>query len=505
MSAKKIVIIGAGVAGLTAGVYSRFNGFDTTIVEAHSRSGGLLSTWERGGRILNRVNVYFFGCNDKFEVINTIWKELDVIDNLKFDYPDVYMRVEPLKKGDPVVNFYTDPEKLEKHLLEISSEDEIIIKKFIKIIKDIQKFPKFLQPAPEMQNLFVWMKLVFKYGLNSLMLIMKLTKITIGDFAKNFRSPVIRFAIGRLFTSFNETALLMIIWLLSLGKDKIAGKIKGGAYELIKLIESNFLKNNGKIIFNKKVTDLMIKDGKITGIKFKDGTVESADYVIWTGNLFDLTEKILKNKFNSPETNKFLEATNPGDPYILISIGLDKKIEYKFNDNITWCITPFKRTVNTGHNEELCIDYCFNQDFDENSKTKTVIEAFILAKFGDWVKLGEDKNKYSEIKKEFIDSVIDTLIVDYPEIKEHITFIDAASPLTYERFTSSKNGTCTGPNYKPELAKHIGGFKRKFPGIDNLFLASGWVSPPAGIPTSAYAAKTAIQLICKEEKKKFEV
>ena len=38
---KNVVIIGAGIAGLSAGVYSARSGFKTTILESHIIPGGL--------------------------------------------------------------------------------------------------------------------------------------------------------------------------------------------------------------------------------------------------------------------------------------------------------------------------------------------------------------------------------------------------------------------------------------------------------------------------------
>lgn len=36
MNKKKVVIVGAGIAGLTAGCYLQINGYDTEIFEAHN-------------------------------------------------------------------------------------------------------------------------------------------------------------------------------------------------------------------------------------------------------------------------------------------------------------------------------------------------------------------------------------------------------------------------------------------------------------------------------------
>lgn len=46
---KSIVIVGAGIAGLTAGIYAQQAGFSTTIYEQHSIAGGLCTGWDRKG------------------------------------------------------------------------------------------------------------------------------------------------------------------------------------------------------------------------------------------------------------------------------------------------------------------------------------------------------------------------------------------------------------------------------------------------------------------------
>ncbi|MDR0836454.1 MAG: NAD(P)/FAD-dependent oxidoreductase, partial [Tannerella sp.] len=46
---KKIVIIGSGVAGLSAGIYARMNGFEAQIVEMGHTVGGVCTSWYRSG------------------------------------------------------------------------------------------------------------------------------------------------------------------------------------------------------------------------------------------------------------------------------------------------------------------------------------------------------------------------------------------------------------------------------------------------------------------------
>jgi len=46
--AKRIVIVGGGVAGLSTCCYARMNGYEAEIHESHTIPGGLCTTWKRG-------------------------------------------------------------------------------------------------------------------------------------------------------------------------------------------------------------------------------------------------------------------------------------------------------------------------------------------------------------------------------------------------------------------------------------------------------------------------
>ena len=52
MSEESIVIVGVGMAGLSAGCYARMNGYKATILETNSIPGGLSTAWPREGYYL---------------------------------------------------------------------------------------------------------------------------------------------------------------------------------------------------------------------------------------------------------------------------------------------------------------------------------------------------------------------------------------------------------------------------------------------------------------------
>ena len=59
---KKIIIIGAGVAGLSSGIYAQKAGYETVIYEKNAVPGGECVGWDRDG-------CHIDGCIDRKSVV----------------------------------------------------------------------------------------------------------------------------------------------------------------------------------------------------------------------------------------------------------------------------------------------------------------------------------------------------------------------------------------------------------------------------------------------------
>ena len=77
---KKIVVIGAGISGLTAGIYAKKQGFDVAIYEKNAVPGGECTGWDRQGYHIDNCIHWMMGCSGKSS-LNRIWRTVGAIDD----------------------------------------------------------------------------------------------------------------------------------------------------------------------------------------------------------------------------------------------------------------------------------------------------------------------------------------------------------------------------------------------------------------------------------------
>ena len=72
---KSTIIIGAGIAGLSAGCYAQMNGYRTSVFEMHTIPGGLCTAWKRKGYTIDGCFHWLLGSKPGAN-FNHVWQEL---------------------------------------------------------------------------------------------------------------------------------------------------------------------------------------------------------------------------------------------------------------------------------------------------------------------------------------------------------------------------------------------------------------------------------------------
>ena len=75
---KKVVIIGGGIAGMTAGVLLQKAGFNTEIYEKNALPGGQCTGWKREGYFIDNCIHWLTGTRSG-SALHELWKEIGAL------------------------------------------------------------------------------------------------------------------------------------------------------------------------------------------------------------------------------------------------------------------------------------------------------------------------------------------------------------------------------------------------------------------------------------------
>jgi phytoene dehydrogenase-like protein len=180
----KIAIIGAGIAGMSAGIYAQMNGYQSIIFEKHNLPGGLCTSWKRKDYTFDGCVQWLTGSAPGTSLFG-MWQELGAVQGRMMVNHDELFRIEGADGKNLIL--YTNMDRLERHLKELAPEDSRLISHFIRAVRAIANFIPPLPKAPELRN--VWINSVRRFDVVVDALINGLFEISISDFAQKFKNP----------------------------------------------------------------------------------------------------------------------------------------------------------------------------------------------------------------------------------------------------------------------------------------------------------------------------
>ena len=494
MERKKVIIIGAGISGMTAGIYAQENGFDVTIYEKHTIPGGQCTGWTRDGVFIDGCLHWVVGTNPKQQLF-PIWKHIGAFDENTVIYDTEYFNKYVI--DGEVVTFYADLDKLKEELLRIGPDDKKVINEFIRGIKHYQHVTIPVEKPMDMMNVFDYIKLGIKM-LPMLPAYLKYTHVTVKEFAERCKSKLLEKTFKKaLFEEYNLHSLLYIMQALSL---RDAGIAQGGSLKLALRVADRFKSVGGTLKCNTPVKEIVVENDKACGVILEDGTRVDADYVISAIDVHYTLHNLLNNKYAKEFYSKRFDdrEKNPLSLGIVASYKVTKDMSNE-PKMIEFPIEPFnigKTTVNVLNPR----NHAFDPTLNKGCSTITVL-----------IRVGDDLyDSYKSMTKEEylneknrIGEIIRGHLIEFFKLKpEEIKFIDMATPITYERYCNAYRGSyqsfvTTGSHEKLMDTGLI-------PGLKNFVIAGQWVMPPGGLPIALFTGRHAAYRITRWEKRKFK-
>jgi len=490
---KKVIVIGGGISGLTAGIYALRAGFDVEVYESHNEVGGMCTQWQRKGIACPSAIHWMMGTQNGSD-LNQIWKNIEAIDHntelFTLDY------ISACKNENDYCYLYADIDKLETELLQLSPQDEEAIKKLIGEIKIYQKLPI---PAGKPMDLMAPMEKAISFA-PYIKAGKQTSNMSVAQYAERFQSPIIRRLLLSLVPDCQLGINMLMIWLASNCNGDIAFPLDG-FFAMIKRVGEKFLSLGGKIHTNISVEKIIIKEETAIGLTCSDGNKAYADYIIPAVSPDVLLEKLLDNQYNDPYfEQRFAAADRFYAPALtLVNLSVEAEMNPYPHTLITEMQNPIR--INKTDVKYLKINhYAFAPRF---CKEKKILVQAVLQEqeFDYWKNLKTaSENEYQQAKLHIAKQIIQEIENVYPITKNKIELLDVATPLTLQRYCHSYRGSYLSfSDKRGQRENHEG----TIGGVKNMYPAGQWLFPDGGLPMAAIAGKFAVQRICNQEETSF--
>lgn len=484
---KKVAIIGAGISGLSAGIYARQSGFDVTIYESDSLPGGASTSWKRKGYLFEGGVHWLTGSSDKTP-LNRLWREVGALgDNVKVYNRDLF---QVFDWNGRTVYLYRDLEKLRRHFLEISPEDEKVINR---LCTDIRKFTKISMPVTDINGVQVKYKssvpIQMLLGMMSVLpSLLVYFNETVGEYIKRFKNPLLQMMLKNIVgPDYSAGALLFTIATLVSGD---GGYPEGGSVGMVKRMADYFQHLGGKILYNTAVDTVCVSNGAAEGMRVGNETIP-ADAVIVTRDTLSAVDTLFNPPLQEPWTRRMHKNVVPLlNTFICAGVEADLS---SLPERIQF--VPDHPFICGGIPQQIIL-VCNYADYAGYAPSGcTAVTSCIIGDSYDFWKKCRENGTYKAEKEKLAKAFIQLLAEKYPQTAGKVAVWDVATPLTYERYLGSSRGswmTVLGKGLKYES------YPSKPKSIKNVYFASQRLKSPGGLPIAVDSGRRAVQYLCRD-------
>ena len=493
---KRMIIVGAGIAGLSTGCYAQLNGYQSTIFEMHSTPGGLCTAWKRKGYTFDLSMHFLVG--SRSGPFHKMWQELGAMENQQFHYHNEIARVEGLHKS---LSLCADPSRLLDQLRALSPADAKLSQEFVRLVTGQGMMGAASLKPSELSGIFDKLK-TFLAVLPHMGMLGRYGKKTFQEFIQGFQDSFVRDAV-RFFVDAPDWPMqgFPLSAMAGMINSTVteAGVPLGGSQKVVFRIAEKYQKLGGEIIYNQRVKDVIIENNRAVGIRLEDGSEHRADIVVWAGDGHTVIFDILGGKYLDDRIRRMYKEWIPVQSLVHVSLGVARDLSEQPHRFIFELEKPI--LIAGQERRWLCLRHrCFDPGMAPPGKSTA--EVWYPTSYEYWEELARDRAQYEDEKHRVADVTIAALDKRWPGFASRIEVVDVATPMTYVRYTGNWKGSPDGWYVTPENMMNQTP-ARSLAGLSDFYMVGQWTAPFAGTVISALSGRQLIELLCKYDKGAF--
>lgn len=509
-----VVIIGAGVSGLTSAALLSRAGLSVGVFEMDTRPGGYLAGFRRKDFRFDSAIHWLNQCGPK----GLVTRVFDLIGN---DHPTAEEQPNIKRYMGDTYNYLltNNPDELKDELIGKFPHEKKGIERFF---QDAKQLGKSFDGLPNYSRSLETMGFLEKtfYNIQRLEFVMPFLKHirftgaekTVLGLQRYFKDPEML----KIFGSEEEllSALVPIGWAYY---NDYQSPPKGGSQVFPEWLDYVTEHLGNDVCYQCRVTDVHVENGTATGITIdrKGETFNvKAKQIVAACDVEALYERMLptnaipekvKEKFRNAQLYSSAVTVSIGLNCPVEELGLDdamlflvrddvKRTEHNAGDphkaGISVLAPSFRDPSLAPDGKGTMTIYCY-ASFDQDDKWKTEVDEKGRLKRGE---------AYKKFKQEFADVLIDRVEKKLKQdIRSHIEYCDIATPITHWRYTGNREGSLMGARPgKANMQAKIAGHQTP---VKSLWLSGHWADLGGGVPIAVKTGMNAALLVLRELKK----
>lgn len=489
---KKVIVIGAGIGGLTSTILLAHEGYRVTLFEKNATVGGKMQEittgnyrFDTGPSLLTMpflLEKVFKICGEQLEDYLTI-KRIDPI--CRYFYPDGI-----------IFDNYIDREKSKQQIQAFAP-------------KDVKAYDRFLNRSEKLYNrtadAFLFNPL---YQLSDFRKLKLIDIFRIDAFStvsqkvnRSFRSHYLRTFFKR-FTTYNGSspyqapATLNVIPHVELNQGGYY--VDGGLYEIARALERLAIKLGVSIHLNSTVDKIELNDDEpdyVGGIVLSNGDVHHCNFLFANTDATDTLLNLLPEQALTDERRKKQKQLEPSCSGFVIMLGCNQKWDQLRHHNIFFSSDYRKEFTDIFKSKKLPEDptiYVTNTSLSNpehapegGSNLFILINAPYLSSHQNWPNL-----------KQFYTTFVIRQLENrgLAGLEESIETTDIITPLDFFEKVRSNRGSIYGTSSNDKFSAFLRP-RNKERSLQNLYLVGGSTHPGGGIPLVIQSAFNALKLL----------
>ena len=436
MSKGKVVIIGSGLGGLSCGVLLAKNGYDVTVLEQGAQIGGCLQCFTRQNAKFE-TGMHFIGSAAKGQTLDRLMNYLEIKKDVRLAELD-RTGYEVISLNGNLYKYANGREAFIKQMSDYFPHQHENLVRFYDLVDRVAGASslhslKYAETDAAINTEYQLRSI--NEVIDSIITDPLLAKVLVGNL------PL--YAAEKDKTPFSTYAFIMDFY------NQSAFRIVGGSDSVAKSMQQTIQHYGGQVLKRHQVTRIVCDDTHAVGVEVNGCQFVEADIVISdahpmrTLELIDskIIRPVFRKRINSmPQTvggfSVYLEFKDKAVPYMNYNY-------YGYNQGTPWGCEQYDE--NTWPKGFLYMHFC-QDNAPMFAKTGVVLSYMHMNEVRRWMdtRVGKRGQDYEDFKNRKAELLLNSLESHFPGIRHAIKNIYTSTPLTYQDYTGTQDGSMYG-------------------------------------------------------------